>query len=216
MIHRCLAPLLGVLVFNAPATAQGIAVSGHVGTLGVGADISIGLGRTLALRGGANAQPWEPKREFDNIEYTLELPTPSYTAMVDLWLGGVFHLSGGAVWLSKDTEVRARPTEPVEIGNQTYAPADVGTLSGTFVTRDLAPYAGIGFGKAPGRKGLGLVFDLGVAFQGAPDVQLSASGPLASQPAFQANLLQEEQSIEDDARPYRFYPVISLGLVVAF
>ena len=35
-----------------------------------------------------------------------------------------------------------------------------------------APYLGIGFGRIAGKRGLGVVMDLGVAFHGEPDVQL--------------------------------------------
>ena len=63
---------------------------------------------------------------------------------------------------------------------------------------------------------VGFAVDLGVAFQGEPDVQLSASGPIASLPQFQADLAQEEQNIQEDAKPFRFYPVLSLALVFGF
>ncbi len=203
--------------WSAPVTAQSIAFSGHAGTLGVGGDISLGLGRQLAVRAGGNVQPWEPSREYSGVEFTLDLPTPTYTAMVDWHPGGsVFRLSGGVVRFTRDTEVRARPVVPVEIGNATYPADQVGTLTGQLDTRSIAPYAGLGFGKPPGRGGLGLALDVGVAWQGAPDVSLSATGPLASDPAFQQNLDREERNIEDDAKALRFYPVLSLGLVIAF
>jgi hypothetical protein len=125
-------------------------------------------------------------------------------------------LSGGAVLFSEDTEVRGRPSESVEIGDESYTPEQIGTLSGEFVTKDLAPYIGIGFGKLGGRLGPGLAIDLGVAFHGRPDVRLAASGPIAAVPAFQANLREEEENIEDDADWFRVYPVLAIGLVIGF
>jgi hypothetical protein len=47
-------------------------------------------------------------------------------------------------------------------------------------------------------------------------VRLNATGPIASQPEFQANLAIEERNLEDDARPFRFYPVLSFGLAIGF
>ncbi|MCI0433219.1 MAG: hypothetical protein L0271_06170 [Gemmatimonadetes bacterium] len=200
-----------------PVAGQGIAFSGHAGTLGVGGDVSIGLGRQLAVRAGANVQPWEPSREYSGVDFTLELPSPTYTGMVDWHPGGsVFRISGGAVHFGSSTEVTAVPVAPVEIGNTTYQPSQVGTLSGRLETREIAPYVGLGFGKAPGRSGVGLALDLGVAWQGEPEVTLASNGPLASDPAFMQELAREEQNIEEDAKAIRFYPVLSLGLVIAF
>jgi len=213
-------PLVAVIIAGAwslPAAAQGIAFSAHAGTLGVGGDLSLGLGRQLALRAGANVQPWDPSREYSGVEFTLDLPSPTYAGLVD-WHpgGGVFRFSGGAVRFGSNTEVRATPVSPVEIGDATYPASQVGTLTGQLETRELAPYAGLGFGKPPGRGGLGLALDVGIAWQGEPDVSLVASGPLASDPTFLADLAREERNIEDDAKAIRFYPVLSLGLVFAF
>jgi hypothetical protein len=206
-----------VLLWAAPAAGQGIAVAGRAGTLGVGGEVSVGLSRHLGVRAGVFAQPWEPSHTFDDISWTLDLASPSWVGLVDLYpMGGGFRLSGGFVRFTADHEVRARLNAPVEIGNQTYSPDLIGTLSGVFETKDTSPYAGIGFGRLGGRSGLGFTFDLGVAFHGEPGVRLNATGPIASQPEFQANLAIEERNLEDDARPFRFYPVLSFGLAIGF
>jgi hypothetical protein len=198
-----------------PIVAQGIAVSGRVGTLGLGVDGSLGLTPQFGVRAGINVQPWQPEAEFEDIDFELDLPSPSFVGFVDWYpAGGGFRLTGGAVLFTNDTEVRGRPAEPVEIGDQSYTPEQIGTLSGEFVTEDLAPYLGIGFGRLGGRRGVGFTLDLGLAFQGKPDVQLSAAGPLASQPEFQSNLREEEEAIEGDAEWFRFYPVASIGVVI--
>jgi hypothetical protein len=213
-----LAPFaLAAITCSTPLLAQGIAVSGRIGTLGLGVDASIGLTPQLGVRGGINFQPWQPEAEFEDVDFELDLPSPSYMALLDWYPGGgAFHLTGGAVFFSEDTEVRGRPSESVEIGDQTYTPEQIGTLSGEFVTADLAPYIGLGFGKLGGKRGVGLALDLGVAFHGRPDVQLAASGPIAAFPAFQANLREEEENIEDDAQWFRVYPVLAIGLVIGF
>jgi hypothetical protein len=62
----------------------------------------------------------------------------------------------------------------------------------------------------------GFYCDFGVAFTESPDVSLAANGTLAANPAFQANLAQERQKIEDDLEPFEFYPVLSLGIFYRF
>lgn len=206
-----------LLLASVPAEGQRIAVAGRAGTLGVGGELSFALTRQFGVRGGLFLQPWEPSHTFDDIEYTLDLASPAWLAVVDLYpLGGGFRLSGGFVRFGGDHEVRAELSGTVEVGSQTYSPDQIGSLSGVFETRDLSPYAGIGFGRLGGRTGLGFALDLGVAFHGEPGVRLAATGPIASQPEFMANLAAEERNLEDDAGPFRFYPVLSIGFVFGF
>lgn len=206
-----------LLLVAAPAAGQGVAVAGRAGTLGVGGEVSLGLSRHLGVRGGVYAQPWEPSHTFDDVSWTLDFASPTWVGLVDFHpLGGGFRLTGGIVRFHDDHEVRARLNGPIEIGNQSYSPEMVGTLSGVFETRNNSPYAGLGFGRLGGRSGFGFVFDLGVAFHGEPGVRLNATGPIASQPEFQTNLAIEERNLEDDARPFRFYPVLSLGFAIGF
>jgi hypothetical protein len=164
-----------------------------------------------------NFQPLQPSHRFEDIDFTLDLSSPTFTALADLHpLGGGFRITGGAVYFRSSHTVRGEPLAAVDIGGQSYSPQDIGVLSGVFVTREIAPYAGIGFGRVGGRRGLGFVVDMGVAFQGEPDVELVASGPISALPEFRSNLAREALDIANDARAFRFYPVLSLGLAFGF
>jgi hypothetical protein len=195
--------------------AQGIVASGRVGTLGLGADVSFGVLPRLALRVGASFQPWEPSREIDDIDFELQLPSPNFMGAVDLYLAGPLRLSAGIISFGSDIEVTGDLTQPVEIGDETYSPQEIGTLTGVFDTKNVAPWAGIGLGKSLG-PGVGFTMDLGVAFSGEPEVMLNATGPLSSQPAFQANLAQEEANLQEDASLVKLFPVVSIGLSIGF
>jgi len=80
------------------------------------------------------------------------------------------------------------------------------------------PYAGFGWGNAVGKnKRLGVSFELGVVFQGSPDIELeSTGGALSSSPALQAEIAKEEKKIEDDIDDFEYYPVIALGISYKF
>jgi hypothetical protein len=203
------------MIVPSTAAAQGMSASGHVGTLGIGADVSIGILPRVALRAGANVQPWKPKREIDDIDFELTLPSPSFLGAVDIRLLGPLRISGGLVSFGSDIEVTGQLTEDVEIGDATYSPEQIGALSGLFETRSLAPWVGIGLAKSVG-PGVGFLLDLGVAFTGEPDVSLSASGPIANDPTFQANLRQEEQNLQDDAKLVKLYPIVSIGMSIGW
>lgn len=213
---RVLALIAIVSAVAASRAAAQIAISPHVGTLGIGADLSVGLLPALGVRAGGNFQPWKPKLEFDDLEYTIDLASPSWFGVLDLYVAGPLRLSGGAVAFTNDTKIDARVTQSVDIGNSTYTPEQISSIQGVFDANHVAPYAGIGFGKTPRSSGVGFSMDLGVAFHGAPGVDLTASGQLASNPAFQAELAREEAKVQDDAKSFRVYPVVAVGFVVAF
>lgn len=82
---------------------------------------------------------------------------------------------------------------------------------------DIAPYAGIGWDTSFGKKDrFGLLVDLGVLYQGSPDVDFTAHGPIASNQAFQNDLSREEEDLENEIDEYEYYPVVSIGFGYRF
>jgi len=105
--------------------------------------------------------------------------------------------------------------ETVEVGDKTFV---ISALDGSVGFGAVAPYFGIGCGNAVSKSGrLRFAFDLGVMFQGSPEVDLTAT---ASDPGLQselnAELEKEVKEIEDDVKDIKLYPVISLGLSYRF
>ena len=102
-----------------------------------------------------------------------------------------------------------------EIGGTTYTAAEVGTLSSKTSFASTAPYLGIGYDfSLLGKVGLNL--DIGVLWQGSPDVTLTADGLFAEDADFLASLESERQELEDEVKDFKAWPVISLGFVVNF
>ncbi|MFQ5688770.1 MAG: hypothetical protein ACE5HQ_00675 [Gemmatimonadota bacterium] len=199
--------------FPAQAVGQGMGIAAHAGTLGVGADIAFAVGPKVALRGGSNYFPFTVDVRASDTKFRLDLPSGQSMAVLDVFLGGAFRLSGGVLISGQDVVLTGRLPNSVSIGNQVYDAADVGTLTGVVANDDVAPYFGIGLGNVA-RSRVGFLLDLGVALQGRPRVDLAASGPVASLPEFQANLEAERRAVEDDLRLFRFYPVLSVGFSI--
>lgn len=198
--------------------AGGVAVAGRASTLGLGAELTAGLSDRVNVRLGGNIFTYS--RSFtqdDSDQFDLDLELRSVSGILD-WhpSAGGFRLSGGVIGNGNKAGLVARAAgASYEIGNNRYAVSDVGSLTGTANVGNVAGYAGIGWGNPVGEgKRLGVVFDLGVAFQGSPQVTLRATGPIAGNAAFQQDLTLEEQEFNDDARRFRYYPVISLGVSV--
>ena len=205
------------LIQSATATprtvdAQGFGVAPRAGTLGLGADVALELGSRVVARGGVGVLPFEFTGTFDDIEMTLELPSTWYNVGVDLYLTNVLRVGGGILFKSEDPTLSATPTAPLEVGNQTFTPDEIGTLTGTLDSGRQAPYVLIGFGKHT--RGIGLTLDLGVAFQKETRVTLDASGgTLFDDPDFRNELEAEARNFEDDLPTYiDLWPILSLGV----
>ena len=104
-----------------------------------------------------------------------------------------------------------------DIGDTTYTASEVGTLTGNVEFNSFAPYVGIDFGNSVTKsKEFGFMFDLGIAYQGSPDVSLSATGTLSNNATFKEELRKEEKALQDDLDNFTIYPVISLGVTYQF
>ena len=64
----------------------GIGVAGHVGTMGVGVDAAISPARNIGLRAGANIMPVQINGTFSDVDFSVELQSPQFMALVDLYL----------------------------------------------------------------------------------------------------------------------------------
>ncbi|MHC4227949.1 MAG: hypothetical protein ACYSWW_07425 [Planctomycetota bacterium] len=200
------------------ANSGGLAIAGKTGTLGLGGELTTGIASDINARVGLNTLNLDFDGDISDVEYDLGLDFFSFSALVDWYIfDDPFHLTGGLVSLDHELNLRARPTNSEEIGGVVYTAAEIGTLFGSIEVEDVAPYIGIGWGNAlnDGRR-WGFYCDFGVAFTNSPDVDLSANGTMASDPTFRANLTREREDIEDDLKPFKFYPVISLGLFFRF
>ncbi len=211
----CVLILAGLAFIPSRAHAQaGIAI--HVGTLGVGIDIATSFGSRIGLRSGFNFFPTDIDATVSDVPYQIDLASPTFTVMLDLYLAGPLRVSGGVLFTTDDLVLASEITGYVDINGSSYSPAEVGRLTGTIVTRELSPYAGIGLGN-PGRSRFGFFLDLGVGFHGTPVFTLTAVGGSAnSSPQFQADLDAEELSIQQDISKITVFPVATIGFSIGF
>jgi hypothetical protein len=189
-----------------------------ISTLGIGVEISRGLGRHFALRIGANGFDYGYDETTDGVDYAIDLQLRSAGAHLDWYpTGRGFFLSGGALYNGNGASVVGRGADgEIEIGDEVYDADLVGDLSGDIAFENLAPVAGAGWNTVFRSGRVGLHLFAGVAFQGAPSVSLAADGPLADEDEFQQELERERADLESDLETLQFYPVASLGLTLRF
>jgi len=192
-----------------------VAVSG--GTLGIGPEVGLRPSPILGLRASAGFLGLGHDVDVDDINYHGDLKLRSYGANADLYpFGNAFRISAGFRISRNRVDLVATPTQPVSIGGTTYSPEEIGTIEGRVKARKFAPTLTVGVARNL-RKGLAWSLDAGVMFHGRPRTRdLTATGELATNPAFQADLLAEQADIEDKVDDYKIYPIVQLSIGYAF
>ena len=206
---------LGLLIaVAAPAAVAEVGLGVKAGTLGVGVDGTFALAGGLNLRAGINNYSYGYSDSASDIDYDVDLHLESYALLLD-WhpFAGTFKLTAGLLSNKNRAAMRATPTGTVTIGGRPYPAATVGTLRGEVDFKKTAPYAGIGWGNAAGgTRGFGFSAELGVLFQGTPNVTLTSTNSSVQQNDLDA----EAREIESDLDDFKAYPVISLGFSYQF
>ena len=210
-----------ILIHVNPAGADTgeIAFGVKAGTLGLGAEMTIGLLPHLNARLGLNGFTYDYDEKISDIDYDFDFNLLSAALLVDYHLlKSAFRLSAGLVLNQNELDLVAGTDDDFFIINDVaYSTEDVGDLTGTVDFNAISPYLGIGWGDAVGEDSrLSFFIDLGILFQGSPQAELDATGPIASDPQFRRDLNSEEKEIEDETEQFTVYPVITIGITYKF
>jgi hypothetical protein len=224
-LAACLAAIAVLAVPSALSAQLGrVAFGLKAGTLGLGAEASLGITRHIAVRAGLNRFNLERGQEFGDIDYRLTPRLRSLTALLDLHpFGGAFRLSGGIVSNRNEGGLDAQldRSGSLFIGEGEYAPNDVQGLTGKIGFKRSAPYLGFGFDNSLlGRGRVSFNMDLGVMFHGHPKATLQGQTTLTgdARAQFDADVEREAQEvqekIDDLPRVIDYFPVLAFGLKV--
>ncbi|OUS04902.1 hypothetical protein A9Q81_05310 [Gammaproteobacteria bacterium 42_54_T18] len=221
-LQLSLSLILGLMASTANADV-GVAITG--GTTGLGGTLTVPLyGNYLNLRGTIHQFSIDEDLEEDGVEYDATLDLENYGLLLD-WhpFAGGIRLTVGVVSSRNEITGTAVPTEPTEIGDVTFSPADIGTLHlKAKYSNSMSGYVGLGWGNAicPEDR-ITVSFDIGVIVTSPLEVDLEADSPIgSSNPMIQAQLLKElrteEDNLEKDLEDVEAWPVISLGIGYRF
>lgn len=214
------------LLSPAPALA-GVGASVKVGTLGVGADVTVGILSQLNARVGLGAfrvNDLGGGEEGEDNQLTFSFGLLTVAGLLDWhpFAGGGFRLSGGLVYNGSKIDMEADTSRPVSFSSDDEADGGeeflITDLQGKVDFKKVAPYLGIGYGNAVAADGrLHFSFDLGAAFQGAPRVAIDA---VAANPADQARLdaatAERAADIEENLSIVKIFPVLAFGMSYRF
>jgi hypothetical protein len=210
------------LCLSGTCVAEGLGLGVYASSAGVGAALTVGVLPVLNVRAGGQAFSLSRTRVESGTSYDATVRLRSAMLLVDVHpLAGSFRASAGIYYSRNEVTARSDESTFVTLDGTRYPVALFGQVSGTASARRVCPYAGIGWGNAvkAGRP-VRLAVDVGVSYQGSPEIAVSAEPSIAVPPdveqRFRADLERERQRIEDDAEDYTLYPVVSVGLSYRF
>jgi hypothetical protein len=221
LVKNCLAVTVCV-AFVAPAFADeappALSVGLTAGSLGLGPEVAYRFGSHFGLRANFAAFSYGTDHDYGAVRYAVDLKLSNGGVMADWYpLGGGFRISGGLRANGDELDLKGSPTASVQIGPTTYTPDQIGTLTGEISGAGTAPVLSLGYGGTLAKGGLTAGIEVGVMFQGAPRVKnLKATGQLAANQQFQADLVAEAKKIENDASSFKLWPILQLQLVYRF
>src|SRR5687768_6160714 len=86
LMKRTAVALAALMALALPAMAPAqISVGARAGTLGLGGEVSFGVNRMLAIRGGIGAVPYEYNNSFEGVDYTVMAPERIWSVGVDVY-----------------------------------------------------------------------------------------------------------------------------------
>ena len=204
-----------------PAGAmQDVVVGARVGTMGIGADVTVPVHDRVAVRGGAGMLGFDLDLTGrfglnDDRTAMLTLPKAFYTLGADIQLGSV-RVGAGVLFKSGKPIYRVTLDSGanIVIGGGTYDDTEVKTLTTTLSSGAVAPYLLLGFGSRAS-PGFSFAADIGVALPTSVGLTMAATGDRAvlESPSFLSNLALKEKDTNDDAGGFvNYWPIISMGL----
>lgn len=176
----------------------------HVSTLGGGLGIAFPVGNSFAARVGFNqfnlSFNTTTTSATSTINYTGNLKLSTVALLAD-WhpFDGTFHLTGGM--MLNNNKYEATGTDQ----------ATGATANATVTFNKTAPYLGFGWSGQAKNTGFSFKSDIGVLFQGAPNATLTSANPTLA-----ANLANEQATLNDKLKNFKYYPVVSVGIGYAF
>lgn len=226
----CISAMTGVLAFSS-VSATDIGITGKVGTLGLGVDLTYGINEKLNARFNLNGASFDADGEEDGVEYEGNLKGQTIGGLIDYHpVGNGFRISAGLYHNGNEIDLDSTGADNtnVQIGDRDYDLSNA-TLNTNVGFKSIAPYLGIGWGNAVDKKSKwSFSADLGVLFQGAPEAKLKAEGSavdiqtglsvdVGSNTVFQGELTKEEDNLNNgDLESFEFFPVVSIGASYRF
>ncbi len=218
---------------EAPLGPVGIGVK--VSTLGAGAEVATSVLRRVDVRAGFNILGYSRGFSKDGISYDGHVNFKTIEGHVDFFpFGGKFHISPGFLTYLADpikATTYVNGGQSFTLGGITYYSDAAAPTTGTgkIDFYQAAPMVTVGWGNLVPRrhsKHFSFPVELGVVFQGSPKATLDLAGDVCASPGVgcrsvadptvQANIVSEQNKINNSMSFFQAYPIISAGVGYKF
>lgn len=213
-MRRLAAASCAVVLAAVPAPARADVFSSlsygvHAGTIGDGITLEKPLLYDFSVRLETGALSVSQQFTYDNNPYTTTNHYNNVALIADFRPdAGRYRISAGLVFGGDRVDNVARDDgTSIRIGDNVYPVSGTGIVATHVTYARPSLYLGVGTGTGLVR-GLDLQFDVGAIVRNGTTTA-GASGPLANDPIFQADL----QRLRGELRTHVVVPVISVGLV---
>jgi hypothetical protein len=203
----------------AAAATSPVAVGANLGTTGLGAEVQFQVAPGVVVRGDADWLSVHHNEDYSGVDYRGTAKAATGGVFLDWHPGNSgFLVSGGGYFGDRKLDLDARPGSDVNIGGQTFTPAQAGRIEGRAKMSSAQPFVGLGWDTTFTRtSSWGLRVLAGASFSKSPDVRLtSVGGQFSTDPTFLTYLRQEEADVRHDAKDWKYYPVLQVGLTHRF
>lgn len=187
------------------------------GTLGVGPEVNLRYANVpVGIRVGFNALNFGSTAHIGSSPFKVNLQMASAGTTVDYYpFDNGLRLSGGLRYGATDVRLSATIGGSVKVGNTTYSSSNVGTLTGRDTFNAVSPFFGLGYQTTFFGGAMPVALDLGAVYQGTGNVNVGATGLLATNPIFHNDLINETAKIQHKLN-YPLYPVIQVSMAYRF
>lgn len=223
MTKRTIALVLLAAAASSGASAADFGIYGEAGTFGGGAGVAVQLNDKFSLRAGYSAFTYDVEDyQAEDLSLDGKARVRAGKLLLDWYpFGGGFRIGAGMMLNDSSAYAIARPSESGYTINGTFYPSSqIATANGRVDFDSVAPYIGIGFGRALSSSGrLNFLLDLGVAFIGEPAVTLGVdcgSAPTAVCAQIEDDVAAEEAQIQEDADSMKLWPHVNVALAWRF
>ena len=213
-MRRLAAASFAVALAALPAAARAdlfssVSYGAHASTTGYGVTLEKPLLYDFSIRLETGAMSVSQQFSYDGNPYTTTNHYGNVAVIGDYRpYAGRYRISGGLVFGGDRVDNVARAENgALRVGNGVYPFSGTGTVSAHVRYDHPSLYGGVGTGTGL-IKGLALTFDAGALIRNGTSTA-DATGPLAANPAFRADL----ERLRTEQRTHVVVPVISVGLV---
>ena len=205
--------ILAAALAAAAGSAQAGGIGVRAGTTGVGVDLGGDVIPTLGWRLGLSGMNVNTDIDTSDVRYDAKAKILTGSLLLDWSPLGPFRISGGFMPHRNKIDLTGQPS-----GGGSF-PAGSSLNGEVKPDKSFAPYLGVGYGNV-WTKGVNFYFDLGVMFQGSPQVSLSVNcGPSEGTPGCtqaRNEVEAERQRVQDKVDKYKYYPVANIGLTIGW